>query len=176
MAGLRPQAYWLAQFVSEGVVIGGLSAFMIAIVAAPGLFSSAGHSEVPFFSLLGLHSIYLLALVSVGFVSAFWCPSTPKPLFALISQVAGVVCYFGGRVAGKVQRRRPPPQSGTTDHTKGGTAHPQFARMLLVEGFQSHRKKRCRVWGAYKGEAYISSDYAAARPKGNHSRRPRTLH
>ena len=24
MAGLRPQAYWLAQFVSEGVIIGGL--------------------------------------------------------------------------------------------------------------------------------------------------------
>ena len=76
MAGLRPQAHWFAQFVSEGVIIGGLSAFMIAVVAAPGLFSFAGHSEVPFFSLLGLHWTYLLALVSVlGSVQLLWCPT-----------------------------------------------------------------------------------------------------
>ena len=169
MAGLRPQAYWLAQFVSEGVIIGGLSAFMIAVVAAPGLFSFAGHSEVPFFSLLGLHWTYLLALVSVGFCAAALVPNAlVASLFALISQVAGVVCYFVG-----AWREKSNGAMASTSVWHKSVAiqrwyslYPQFAYMLLVEGFQSHRKKRCRVWGAYKGEAFISSDYGCSAPEG----------
>lgn len=169
MAGLRPQAYWLAQFVSEGVFIGGLSAFMVALVSFPGLFSFAGHHDVPFFALLGLHWTYLLALVSVGFAAAALVPNAlVASLFALVSQVAGVVCYFVGAWREKANGA----MTATSVWNKSPTVqrwyalYPQFAYMLLVEGFQSHRKKRCQVWGAFEGEAYVSKEYGCWAPSG----------
>ena len=139
------------------------------VVAAPGLFSFAGHSEVPFFSLLGLHWTYLLALVSVGFCAAALVPNALGSFIIRVDQPGGGRrLLLRGRVAGKVQRRHGLHLSleQVRDHPAVVLAVPPVRLHVTGGRLPVSSKKRCRVWGAYKGEAYISSDYGCSAPDG----------
>ena len=90
------------------------------VCGRPGLFSLAGHSEVPFFALLGLHWTYLLALVSVGFCAAALVPKLCSFIIRADQPGGGRRLLLRGSVAGKVQRRhgRDLSLEQVRDHTK----------------------------------------------------------
>ena len=169
MAGLRGPAYWLANFLAEGVVAGFCAALLVAVVGAPGLFRAAGHAEHPFLVLFGLHWCYLVALTAVGFAAAALVPNAlVASLFAVASQVAGVVCYFVG--AWKEKASGGFTATGVWNKSVGIQRayglYPQFAYMLLVDGFRAHRDKRCEVSASYGDDAFRSEPYACASPYG----------
>ena len=95
------------------MIIGGLSAFMIAVVAAPVCFPSPGMVKCPS-SLAGTALTYSAALVSVGFCAAALVPNARSSWLALISQVAGVVCYFVGAWREKSNGAMAARRSGTS--------------------------------------------------------------
>ena len=154
MAGLRPPVYWLANFVAEGVACGGVAALLVAVVAAPGLFRFAGHATNPFLMLLGLHWIYLIALVAMAFAATALVPSGfVASLFAVLSQVSGLVCYF----VGAWQKTDSGSVISTSIWTKSVAIqrwyalNPQWAYQLIVNSFMSNRVKHCRINASLQG-------------------------
>lgn len=72
MMGMMEPAYWISYFISEGIIIGFMMAFMSAVVAGGALFNDGNFGEV-----LGMLLVYCLSLVPFCFfLSVFF--DTPQ--------------------------------------------------------------------------------------------------
>ncbi|KAJ8600222.1 hypothetical protein CTAYLR_001942 [Chrysophaeum taylorii] len=167
MAGLRDASYWVAHFVADGVIVGFVAAFLIAVVAtgfgAGGLFRFAGFADSPFGMLLALHWVYLVALVAFCFAATVLIPSALiASLFSVLVQIAALVLYWlcapdnNGKL-GSIFEVSPVVQ-------RWWAVVPQFAYATIITSFLSNRERFCRIAASIPGtnETFSGDKYACS--------------
>mmetsp|Transcript_9977 Transcript_9977/g.15165 ORF Transcript_9977/g.15165 Transcript_9977/m.15165 type:complete len:1342 (-) Transcript_9977:10-4035(-) len=157
MAGLRDSVYWIAHFIADGIVMGCVAAFFIAIIASPGLFRFAGFADSPFGIIFALHWVYIVALIALSFSATVLLPSaTIASLFSVILQIFVIVAFFllapdNENKLGALPRVSPRVQ-------RAWCILPQFAYSLAVFGFQSNRIRFCRIVATITGQPPFRGD------------------